>query len=223
MLPCFSSPHCWPSPYRPRRPPAAADAPRMVLHMDFVADDPARVLSPADATAAALTSDPAEEVGGRKSLKGDSRAAASEWNEFFHSKTGLLASKEAYRVSFDYRVLARAADAKFYVLARRVGSTAGGAGWKEWAGEAGDTGHVETTFTSSGADDILIIGIQNKGALAINNLTLTATPVPQPPSLPAPARTWKSPGGTAYYVDSARGNDTDTGRSAAHPWRSLAA
>ena len=199
----------------------AADAPKTVLHMDFAADDPARVLSPADAAAATLTSDPAEEVGGRKSLKGDSRAAASEWNEFFHSKTGLLSPKEVYTVSFDYRVLARAANAKFYVLARRAGSTTGSAGWKDWAGEAGETGHVETTFTTSGADDILIIGIQNKGALAINDLTLTATPAPEPPGLPAPARTWKSPGGTAYYVDSAAGSDANDGHSARHPWRSL--
>lgn len=199
----------------------AADAPKTVLHMDFAADDPARVLSPADAAAAILTSDPTEEVGGRRSLKGDSRADASEWNEFFHSKTGLLLPKEVYTVSFDYRVLARTANAKFYVLARRAGSSVGSAGWKEWTGEAGGTGHIETTFTTSSADDILIIGIQNKGALAINNLTLTAMPVPRPPSLPAPARTWKSPGGMAYYVDSARGDDANDGRRAARAWRSL--
>lgn len=197
----------------------AADAPRTVLHMDFAADDPARVLSPADA-AVTLTTDPAEEVGGRKSLKGNSRAAASEWNEFFHSKTGLLGPKEAYQVSFDYRVIARAANAKFYVLARRSGSNSS-AGWKDWAGEAGETGHVETAFTTQGADDILIIGIQNKGALAINNLTITSTPAPRPPDLPAPKRTWKSPGGTAYYVDSAGGDDASNGRSVRRPWRSL--
>ena len=203
-------------------PVARADgAPRTVLHMDFAADDPARVLSPADAAAATLTTDPAEEVGGRKSLKADSRAAASEWNEFFHSKPGLLAPTAAYTVSFDYRVLARAANAKFYVLARRAGSSGSGTGWKEWTGSAGETGRVATAFTTPDPDEILILGIQNQGALAINNLTLTSTPAPRPPSLPAPTRTWKSPGGTAYYVDSAGGSDADNGRSARHAWRSL--
>lgn len=199
----------------------ADEAPRTILHMDFGGDDLARVLSPAAAAAATLTSDPAEEVGGKKSLKGDSRGGASEWNEFFHSKTDLLAPQEAYQVSFDYRVIARALNAKFYVLARRAGGGAGSAGWKDWAGEAGETGHVETAFTTREADDILILGIQNKGALAINNLTLTATPVPRPPDLPAPKRTWKSPGGTAYYVDSAGGSDTSDGHGARHAWRSL--
>ena len=200
----------------------ADEAPKTVLHMDFAAADLARVLSSADAAAAILTRDPAEEVGGKKSLKGDSRAAGSEWNEFFHSKTGLLTPQEAYTISFDYRVLARAANAKFYVLARRSGSNVGSAGWKEWNGEAGESGHIATTFTTSNADDILIIGIQNKGALAINNLTITMAPALRPPDLPAPARTWKSPGGMAYYVDSVRGNDANTGRDARRAWRSLA-
>jgi len=197
----------------------AADAPKTVLHMDFGRDDPARVLSPADAASAILTTDPAEEVGGSKSLKGDSRGGATEWNEFFHSKTGLLDPQEAYQVSFDYRVIARASNARFYVLARRAGSSS--AGWKDWVAEAGDTGHIETTFTTRAADDSLIIGIQNKGVLAINNLTITSTPALRPPDLPAPTRTWKSPGGTSYFVDSERGNDANNGRSAAHPWRSL--
>ncbi len=189
--------------------------------MDFAADDPARVLSSADAAAATLTTDPAEEVDGKKSLKDDSRAAASEWNEFFHSKIGLLTPKGAYRVSFDYRVIARAPNAKFYVLARRAGGGTGSAGWTDWVGEPGATGHIQTAFTTRDADDILIIGIQNKGALAINNLTLTSMPVPRPPNLPAPKRTWKSPGGTAYYVDSAGGSDAGDGHSARRAWRSL--
>ena len=126
-----------------------------------------------------------------------------------------------YQVSFDYRVIARAANAKFYVLARRAGSGAGSAGWKDWAGGAGETGHIETAFTTRDADDILILGIQNKGALAINNLTITSTPAPRPPDLPAPKRIWKSPGGMAYYVDSVGGADTNDGHSARRAWRSL--
>jgi len=197
---------------------ARADAPKMVLPLDPIAaaDNPALV-----------TTDPAEEVGGNPSLKGDSRAAASEWNEFFHSKPGLpglLDPKKTYILSFDYRVLARAADAKFYVLARRPDSATGTEGWQDWSGEPGQTGHIRAAFTPHETGDILILGIQNKGALAISGLTLTATPAPPQPvplSLPAPKRTWKSPGGTSYFVDSARGRDSADGRRAAHAWRSL--
>ena len=40
-------------------------------------------------------------------------------------------------------------------------------------------------------------------------------------SLPAPQRTWKSPGHTYYYVDSWRGDDANDGLSEARPLRSL--
>ena len=40
-------------------------------------------------------------------------------------------------------------------------------------------------------------------------------------SLPAPHRTWKSPGHTYYYVDSRHGDDTNDGLSEGQPWRSL--
>ncbi|MBV9850112.1 MAG: right-handed parallel beta-helix repeat-containing protein [Armatimonadetes bacterium] len=39
--------------------------------------------------------------------------------------------------------------------------------------------------------------------------------------LPAPQRTWRSLGHTAYYVDSQRGDDANDGKSQRHPWRTL--
>ena len=199
----------------------AQDVPRPVLTVDFAADGAAKILTPADAATLVLTTDPAEGVGGRTSLKGDSRGAAPEWNEFFHSKAGLFAPRVLYTVAFDYKVIARAPDAKFYLLARRPGTAEGGAGWQEWAGGPGAAGHIETDFRPDTGGDVLILGIHNKGALAINAIVITSHPDLRPPALPAPARTWKSPGGTSYFVDSARGSDEGSGRSAAHPWRSL--
>ena len=203
-------------------PVAWADTPQATLHIDFGVDAPAQIIAPAEAASAALTTDPTEEVGGKKSLKGDSRTSNTEWNEFFHSKAGLFGAYRSCKVSFDYKVLARDANAVFYALARRPGSSAGSLGWTQWQGAPGETGHIETTFaTLTDDNDILIIGIHNKGALSINNLTITTQPSPRPPDLPAPKRTWKSPGQTAYYVDSAAGNDTRDGQSAKTAWRSL--
>jgi hypothetical protein len=54
-------------------------------------------------------------------------------------------------------------------------------------------------------------------ALALTDPTLHPLDI----SLPAPQRTWKSPGHTYYYVDSRRGDDANDGLSEVQPWRSL--
>lgn len=153
-------------------------------------------------------------------VQGDSRSSASEWNEFYHSPAGTLKAKETYRVSFDYAVQAREPNANFYVLGRRVG-TENSLGWKDWAGDAGASGHIDTQFATGGGDTTLILGIQNKGAITITHLTIAAAPAPRLPDWPAPVRTWHSPGKVTYYADSLRGSDTNDGKSAAHPWHTL--
>lgn len=153
-------------------------------------------------------------------VQGDSRPSASEWNEFYHSPPGTLKANEGYHVSLDYTVAAREPNAKFYVLARRVG-TDGSLGWKEWAGDAGATGHIDTQLATGGGDTTLILGIQNKGAITVTHLTITADPALRPPDWPVPVRTWHSPGQTQYYADSVHGRDANDGKSAKHPWRTL--
>lgn len=203
---------------------APADAPQTVLNADFEGPNTDSVIVPDHRSSAVLTTDPAEVVAGKQSLKGDSRASTAEWNEFFHSQTGLFQAKEAYRVSFDYRVLARDANAGFYALFRRVGGGSGNEGWTEWQGTPGATGHTELAFTTRNwGDYILIIGIRNRGALAIDNLVIKTNPTNRPLDvrLPEPHRTWKSPGRTKYYVDSLHGDDANNGKSVAHPWLTL--
>ncbi len=155
-----------------------------------------------------------------KDSLGNSGQSAAEWNEFYHSPPGTLKAKEGCRVSFDYTVIFRAPNSKFYVLARRDGTT-NTLGWKEWTGDAGATGHIDTQFATGGGDTTLILGIQNKGAITITHLTVTVDPALRPPDWPAPVRTWQSPGQTRYYADSVHGRDTNDGKSAAHPWRTL--
>ena len=186
--------------------------------------DPLQLITPGEAASAKLTTDPAEGVDGKPSLKGDSRLSASEWNEFFHSKVGLFQPNEAYKVSFDYKVLARDTTARFYSLFRKVDGGDKGVGWTEWADGPGKTGHIEMAFAAQGVENrILIIGIQHKGALSIANIQITAVPSQRlvVVSLPPLRRTWKSPGNTTYYADSVQGSDAADGRTPKHAWRSL--
>ncbi|MDQ2732720.1 MAG: right-handed parallel beta-helix repeat-containing protein, partial [Armatimonadota bacterium] len=202
----------------------AAEAPQTVLSADFEGAAVDSIVAPDHLSSVALTTDPKEVVAGKQSLKGDSRASTTEWNEFFHSRTGFFRAKEAYRVSFDYKVLARDADARFYALFRRSGGGAGNDGWTEWQGAAGTTGHTDMSYTTRNQSDfILIIGIRNRGALAIDNLRIQTDPANHPVDvrLPEPHHTWKSPGKAKYFVDSVNGADANDGKSEKQPWRSL--
>jgi hypothetical protein len=46
-------------------------------------------------------------------------------------------------------------------------------------------------------------------------------PKPADIALPAPQRTWNSPGHASYYVDSRHGDDSNDGLSPGRPWRTL--
>ena len=177
-----------------------------------------------EAAAASLTQDPAEEVGGKKSLKGDSRVGGAEWNEFFHSKTGLFPPKEAYQVSFDYKIIARAENARFYALFRRAGGGDKGEGWQEWSGEPGATGHVQLAFANRDvANGILIIGIHNAGALAINHITITTDPANRPVFMTGPRP--YAPGNRQETLPitwtPSAGNDAPMGTVPHRAWRTL--
>jgi hypothetical protein len=200
----------------------AAPVQETVVSSDF--EDANALSIAAPGSAATLTTDPLEIVAGKQSLKGDSRGSGTEWNEFFHSRDGIFQAREAYTVSFDYKVLARSGDATFYTLLRRKSAGNSSDGWKDWKGSPGDTGHVETSFATRKAGDYyLIIGIRNRGAIAIDNLIIKTDPVHRPliADTPAPAHTWTSPGHRSYYVDSEHGDDSRDGLSKANAWRSL--
>ena len=201
----------------------AQEVPRKVLQADFATTSPEAVVAPEQLASVSLTTDASEEVGGKRSMKGDSRASIAEWNEFFHLRQGILLPQQAYRVSFDYQVLARADNAKFYALFRRKGS-ADTVDWTDLTAGLGATGHAEMAIVTHRASDFaLIIGIQHQGALAINNLVIETDPehIPLNIALPDPKRTWKSPGKRTCYIDSANGDDNATGLSPGHAWKTL--
>ena len=156
-------------------------------------------------------------------LRGDSRSGGAEWNEFYHSPVGVLQAKQAYRVSFDYEIVAQEANAQFYALFRREGGS-GSAGWRDWQGKPGATGRVEMALATRRVENYtLVFGVRNRGAVIISHLKITLDPANVPPdsALPNPVYNWKSPGHRAYYADSQNGNDANDGRSPKTAWKTL--
>ncbi len=201
-----------------------AEKPRVVVQADFSVDPPSAVLAPSEAAGAVLTTNPTEEVAGKKSLEADSRASSQEWNEFFHSRPGFLQANEAYKISFDYKILARTPSTQFYALVRPADTDGSGQAWVDWSGPVGKIGHAEiNVVVHDMLNDILVLGIQHGGAASISTVTIMTDPENRPlsASLPDPKRTWMSPGRTTHYADSAGGDDAASGLSPAHPWRSL--
>ena len=175
----------------------AVEAPRTVLHLDFAADDPGQCPVARRRRAAMLTTDPAEEVGGRRSLKGDSRAVPPSGTSFSTPRRACSTAKQTYKVSFDYRVIARAANARFYALFRAPG------GDGKRAVRAGRSGQGD-----AGAERACRNGVHHGGesrrhphhrhpeqrGAGDQRPPLLTDPAARPPGLPAPERTWKSPG-----------------------------
>ena len=157
-------------------------------------------------------------------IAGDSRNGEAEWNEFFHSGKGLFRAKEAYQVSFDYEIQAMDADAQFYALFRREGNN-GSAGWKDWQGKPGATGHITLSLVTRNVENYtLIFGVKNRGAVTISHVKIESDPANLPPdaALPSPVYNWRSPGHITYYADSENGSDTNDGKSMKTAWRTLA-
>jgi len=197
------------------------DQPQTILHLNFAKTSDLH--SPYFTTLfSSLTRDPSREADGSPSLVADTRKSAGEWNEYFHLKEGVLKPNTAYVISFDYKPLAAAKDTRFYALFRRPGVIAPSLTYL--SNKIGASRHVALSFPPADSSDYaLILGVQNQGAIAINNIVIRTDPAHTPPDvrLPSTARTWKSPGHTTYYVDSLHGSDNASGKTPSHAWRTL--
>ena len=198
-----------------------SDHPTTILRLNFAKIPDLR--SPYFTTLySSLTRDPSEEADGSPSLMADTRKTVGEWNEFFHLKEGVLKANTAYVISFDYKPLAAAGDTRFYALFRRPGVIAQNLDYL--SNMMGETQHITLSFPPANTSDYaLILGVQNQGAIAINNIVIRTDPArtPRIASLPVAKRTWKSPGHVTYYIDSLHGNDNASGESPMHAWRTL--
>lgn len=149
---------------------------------------------------ASVTNDPAWIIKGRGSLACDSRNSGKEWNEFLHTdpKTLPLTPGHIYQVIFDYRAI-DPGDNTYYCLMRSASQPTGGSldhmtGFQldtiSWDRPICHRRNIRYSGTYSyefclphGVNDYyLIIGIQNKAILAIDNLRIqdkgTAADIP---------------------------------------------
>ncbi len=199
-------------------PVVAMAQPELVRLMDFEAGD--YVVEPD--SLASITDVAGEVISGARSLKGDSTGGGAQWNEFFRSPDGLLKAKEAYAITFTFKILARGDDTGFYALVRSK-SGKGPSNW-QWTDLTDEFGTVSLHFYTAGVGDhALIVGIRGKGAIAIDDITISADPSMRvaDTKLPELTRTRTSPGNTTYYADSVAGDDANAGTSEAAPWKSL--
>jgi hypothetical protein len=164
--------------------------------------------------------------GQQPTLLADTTTSVREWNDFYHSRPYTFQPHAGYRIVFDYKILSSQSDTAFYMVVNDESHANKTYGFQEWTGQAGNTGHIHTIFINWDGDNYtFVIGIHNKGKIAVSYLSIERDPQLQPEDrvLPDPVKTWTSPGHAAYYVDSRYGNDKSTGRAPNHAWRSLKA
>jgi hypothetical protein len=200
---------------------ARAEDPRVVARLD--AEDVAALT--AHAPDAKTTDAPAEVLAGQRSVKGDSRAGGGEWHEYLHTKAGLFAAREAYTVTLTYRVLTLAPGASAYCLFRRAGDKSKTAGWQDLTARPGERGSLTTRlWTGKQADWTLVLGIRRQAAVVVDDIVVMTDPAnrQRETTLPAPQRTWTSPGKRTWHIDAAAGDDAADGQTPASAWRTLA-
>lgn len=84
--------------------------------------------------------DPAVAIGDEGALWCDTTGSDGEWHEFLHTDREAvpLAADASYRVSWDYRLVSLADDAKLYFLARSAAKPiAHDRGWTSWRAAPG--------------------------------------------------------------------------------------
>ncbi len=157
-----------------------------------------------------------------KTLRSNSMQSAGIWNEFYNSAPGIFKPNSIYHVTFSYQVVARQPKGIFYGLFRQPGEAWTASGWARWKGKAGKTGVIHMRiFTPPFSSYQLTLGIENKGAVVIKNLRVKLVKTFVAPLTPGPARTWTAPANATWYIDSAHGNDANSGRSPAQAWKTL--
>lgn len=132
-------------------------------------------------TRTSLTSTPGESIQGDRSLKLDTLAGGSEWNELLVTLTNgvTMQGGKRYAISLQYNVLQlNGSNSYFYMLARSQSGLGPDQGWTPWTLDphdpSSDTIHV---VLPAGVHDYrFIVGVHNQGALILDNIRITAVP-----------------------------------------------
>ncbi len=110
-----------------------------------------------------------------KSIEGDSTNSPYQWNEFLFSPEGYLRSGEEVIIQFDYKILEKSENTKFYYIFRSAsdsgnydldrgnffGDNAGVGEYKTY--------NLEVTLGNA-SDYYLLFGIKNRGKIVIDNI-----------------------------------------------------
>lgn len=124
-------------------------------------------------------------VDGSRSLLGNTIESESTFNEIYNSPLGQMEKGKAYNISFSYQILNRHSQkTAFYTMARSLNQR-DEAPLFELLLPEGNQGLAEFIVeTGSFADYYLTVGIQGKGMISIDNISIREIPIPEPPPVP---------------------------------------
>lgn len=120
-----------------------------------------------------ITEDVYEVVSGDKSLKVDSTTVDTEWNEIYKTASDIMLPNKKYKISLDYRVLAKEDGAYFYSIVKPLSGVGDNIGWTEMHHKTG----VQNTFdfiiqVEDVSDYYLVLGIYGQASYVIDNINI---------------------------------------------------
>lgn len=99
--------------------------------------------------------------------------SGKQWNDFFHSPQGLLKAHQTYRIQLHYKIVDSKDGTSFYAMLRRASKPEEITSRTGWGGTPSASGESNLTVSTGDADDyLLIIGIENQGAIDVRQLSI---------------------------------------------------
>lgn len=99
--------------------------------------------------------------------------SGKQWNDFFHSPQGLLKAHQTYKIQLQYKIVESKENTNFYALLRRASKPEEITSRTVWGGTPSTSGESNFTVSTGDIDDyLLIIGIENQGAIDVHRLSI---------------------------------------------------
>ncbi|MCY9704058.1 hypothetical protein M5X17_24010 [Paenibacillus alvei] len=125
-----------------------------------------------------ITNDPDKVISGNYSAYLSSPRLAT-WAEFAYTEPSLIRfdKNTTYSVTFSYKAI-EAPHGYYYFLARSTDNdVAADTGWTTWSGQKGETSRKTVVFTTGEKENYYLIwGIQNGGAISIDDIRIDLAP-----------------------------------------------
>lgn len=133
-----------------------------------------------------LTDDDSEVCSGKVSYKADTTGISDGMYDVYVSPVGAMAPMQTYTVSFDYKILEKSKEDKFYYYVTSVSDPTAKVGYRSFdpaTGASDGSGVMNTVsyIVSTGDidDAVFVFGIENQAAIALDNIDIEKY---QPPS-----------------------------------------